>query len=165
MPPNMHKRILNEIEDVNSDNTAPLFVYVPQESNMYHIIGSIEGPPDSPYEGGTFLLDINLNDNHPFGPPNIKFITKVYHPNVSSQTGAICLDVLKSNWSPAMTLRTSLMSIQALLDAPDASSPQDYQVAKVYTADFPEFLNEAKLWTRTYANQSLNAYIDATFEN
>ena len=64
-----------------------------------------------------------------------------------------------------MTLRTSLMSIQALLGAPDASSPQDYQVAKVYTADFPEFLNEAKLWTRTYANQSLNAYIDATFEN
>ncbi|RCH83067.1 hypothetical protein CU097_001539, partial [Rhizopus azygosporus] len=91
MAPNMTKRIYNEIKDVNDDNTTPLQVYVPNEENMYHLIGSINGPIESPYEGGTFLLDIKLHENHPFQPPQIKFITKVYHPNVSSQTGAICL--------------------------------------------------------------------------
>jgi ubiquitin-conjugating enzyme (huntingtin interacting protein 2) len=58
-----------------------------------------------------------------------------------------------------MTLRITLMSIQALLDAPDASSPQDYQVAKVYTADKQAFDEEARLWTRTYANVSLEDYV------
>lgn len=57
------------------------------------------------------------------------------------------------------------MSIQSLLAAPDASSPQDYQVAKVYTSDKQEFTKEAKLWTDTYANISLNAYIDSTFDD
>lgn len=72
---------------------------------------------------------------------------------------------MKSNWSPAMTLRITLMSIQALLDAPDASSPQDFQVAKVYTSDKSAFNEEAKLWTRTYADISLNAYVDSLSKN
>ncbi|KAG2210187.1 hypothetical protein INT46_009996 [Mucor plumbeus] len=164
MPPNMQKRILNEIADVNDDETAPLHVYVPDDANIYNLLGSIVGPRDTPYQDGIFLLEIKLHENHPFAPPNIKFITKVYHPNVSSQTGAICLDVLKSNWSPAMTLRITLMSIQALLDAPDASSPQDFQVAKVYTSDKSAFNEEARLWTRTYADISLNTYVDSLFK-
>ncbi|KAI7904004.1 uncharacterized protein BX663DRAFT_432912 [Cokeromyces recurvatus] len=154
------KRILNEIKDVSEDNTAPLAVHVLDESNIYHLIGSITGPRDTPYEGGLFLLDIQLSANHPFSPPKVKFITKVYHPNVSSQT-----DVLNANWSPVMTLRTMLMSIQALLDSPDASSPQDYQVAKVYTNDNAGFIEEAKLWTRTYANTSLDTYIASTLKD
>ncbi|KAI9483155.1 MAG: hypothetical protein EXX96DRAFT_131957 [Benjaminiella poitrasii] len=161
---NMKKRILNEIKDVSEDTTAPLAVHVPDDSNIYHLVGSITGPPDTPYEGGIFLLDIQLNSNHPFKPPKIKFITKVYHPNVSSQTGAICLDVLNANWSPAMTLRITLMSIQALLESPDASSPQDYQVAKVYTNDKPGFTEEAKIWTKTYSDVSLDAYITSHFK-
>jgi ubiquitin-conjugating enzyme (huntingtin interacting protein 2) len=63
-----------------------------------------------------------------------------------------------------MTLRLSLMSIQSLLDAPDASSPQDFQVAKVYTSDKQAFVKEAKLWTHTYANVSLNDFVDSTLE-
>ncbi|KAL9558963.1 hypothetical protein MBANPS3_000618 [Mucor bainieri] len=169
MPPNMQKRILNEIADVNDDDTAPLHVYVPDDGNIYinfedNLLGSIVGPRDTPYQDGIFLLEIKLHENHPFAPPNIKFITKVYHPNVSSQTGAICLDVLKSNWSPAMTLRITLMSIQALLDAPDASSPQDFQVAKVYTSDKQAFIEEAKQWTRTYADIPLDTYVHSLYD-
>ncbi|KAG2193856.1 ubiquitin conjugating enzyme 1 [Mucor mucedo] len=164
MPPNMHKRILNEIAEANNDKSAETVVYVPHEGDIYKMLGSIQGPRETPYEGGTFLLDIKLHDNHPFAPPEIKFITKVYHPNVSSQTGAICLDVLKSNWSPAMTLRLCLISIQSLLDAPDASSPQDFQVAKVYTSNKQQFIREAKTWTRVHANVSLDAYISSHYE-
>ncbi|KAG1050919.1 hypothetical protein G6F45_011617 [Rhizopus arrhizus] len=165
MPPNMSKRIYNEIKDVNNDDTTPLYVYVPNEDNMHHLIGSIQGPVDSPYEGGTFLLDINLHENHPFQPPQIKFITKVYHPNISSQTGAICLDVLKSHWSPAMTLRITLISIQSLLDSPVPQDPQDAQVAKHYMADYEGFLEEAVFWKNTYANVSLNDYINSKLDD
>ena len=52
-----------------------------------HLIGTIRGPVGTPYEGGFFEVDIEVPLQYPFAPPKMKFITKVYHPNVSSQTG------------------------------------------------------------------------------
>jgi ubiquitin-conjugating enzyme (huntingtin interacting protein 2) len=60
----------------------------------------------------------------------MQFITKVWHPNVSSQNGAICLDILKDQWSPALTLKTALLSLQALLSMPAPDDPQDAVVAQ-----------------------------------
>ena len=54
----------------------------------------------------------------------MRFDTKIWHPNISSVTGAICLDILKDQWAAAMTLRTVLLSIQALLAAPEPDDPQ-----------------------------------------
>jgi ubiquitin-conjugating enzyme (huntingtin interacting protein 2) len=51
----------------------------------------------------------------------MQFSTKIWHPNVSSQTGVICLDILKDEWSPALSIRTSLLSIQALMCSPEPS--------------------------------------------
>lgn len=70
---------------------------------------------DTPYENGTFLLEIHVPETYPFNPPKVRFITRIWHPNISSVTGAICLDILKDNWAAAMTLRTVLLSLQALL--------------------------------------------------
>ncbi|KAI8975682.1 ubiquitin conjugating enzyme 1 [Mycotypha africana] len=155
------KRVANEIKDVTEDKTANIRIYVPNESNLYHSIASITGPPGTPYEGSH--MSEKFPCIHPFEPPEIKFITKVYHPNVSSQTGVICLDVLKNNWTPAMTLRIALMSIQALLDSPDPDSPQDAEVAKVYKSNRSAFIAEAKKWTDFHAETSLDAYIAAHF--
>ena len=76
---------------------------------------------DTPYEGGIFIVDIEIPPDYPFKPPKVKFSainqlqmkfdTKLWHPNVSSQTGAICLDILKNEWTPALTIRTALISL------------------------------------------------------
>ena len=87
----------------------------------------------------------------------MKFDTKVWHPNVSSQSGAICLDILKNEWSPALTVRTALISLQALLSAPEPSDPQDAEVAKQYTEDNKTFQATAKFWTETYASGAARA--------
>ncbi|XP_002168321.2 ubiquitin-conjugating enzyme E2-22 kDa [Hydra vulgaris] len=116
--------------------------------------GEIVGPPDTPYENGRFKLDINIPETYPFNPPKIKFLTKIWHPNISSVTGAICLDVLKDQWAAAMTLRTVLLSIQSLLASPEPDDPQDAVVAQQYKEQHEVFLKTAKHWTITYANGS-----------
>lgn len=83
----------------------------------------------------------------------MRFETKIWHPNISSQTGAICLDILKDQWSPALTIKTALLSIQALLSAAEPTDPQDAEVAKMYMNDREQFNNTARFWTETYAKE------------
>ena len=116
-----------------------------------HWKGIIHGPPDSVYEGGVFQLDIKIPEKYPYTPPKIQFDTKVWHPNMSSQTGAICLDILKDEWSPALSIRTALLSIQALLTDPQPDSPQDHVVASQYKDNRALFNETARNWTKTYA--------------
>ncbi|ETO33534.1 Ubiquitin-conjugating enzyme family protein [Reticulomyxa filosa] len=124
-------------------------------TDMQHWVGTLIGPKDTPYEGGIFTVDIQIPDQYPFAPPKCTFNTRVWHPNISSQTGAICLDILKDQWSPAMTIRTVLLSLQALLCTPEPDDPQDAQVAKQYKTSPKEFAKQAAEWTQKYAKEGL----------
>ena len=92
-----------------------------------------------------------IPEAYPFQPVKMKFITKVYHPNVSSASGAICLDILKDAWSPVLTLKSTLISLQSLLCSPEPNDPQDAEVAKHYMTSKPSFNDTARYWTRIYA--------------
>ena len=92
----------------------------------------------------------------------MKFITKIWHPNISSDSGAICLDILKNEWSPALTVRTALISLQALLCAPEPDDPQDAVVAEQYKKNKAEFEQTAKFWTQTYAMLSEHCTLGRT---
>ncbi|KAK7826956.1 ubiquitin-conjugating enzyme E2 27 [Quercus suber] len=126
----------------------------PKSDNLARLVGTIPGPIGTPYEGGTFQIDISLPDGYPFEPPKMQFATKVWHPNISSQSGAICLDILKDQWSPALTLKTALLSVQALLSAPEPDDPQDAVVAQQYIREYQTFLGTARYWTESFAKAS-----------
>lgn len=115
--------------------------------------GVITGAEGTPYDGGKFDLEIKVEDNYPFQPPKVKFTTPIWHPNISSVTGAICLDVLKDKWAAALTIRTVLLSISAMMAKPEPDDPQDAVVAKQYKSDQSMFVKVAKFWTYKYANK------------
>jgi ubiquitin-conjugating enzyme (huntingtin interacting protein 2) len=143
-------RLKKEIADLQNDKVSGVSVKT-DPSNPNHLNGTINGPADTPYAGGTFHIDIVIPSEYPFVPPKMKFINKIWHPNISSQTGAICLDILKDQWSPALTIKTALLSLQALLCAPEPSDPQDAEVATMYLRNNAQFISTAKFWTETYA--------------
>ncbi|GMM30420.1 E2 ubiquitin-conjugating protein [Martiniozyma asiatica (nom. inval.)] len=144
------KRISKELEDVKRDVQSKVTLILVDE-DLTHLKGTFIGPPGTPYEGGLFEVDIKIPDEYPFKPPIMKFDTRVYHPNISSQTGAICLDILKDAWTPILTLKSSLISLQSLLQSPEPSDPQDAMVAEVYVKNLDKFNETAKNWTRIYA--------------
>ena len=146
------RRINKEVSECASDkNNSGVTAFPAKEDDFCHFIGYIKGPDDSPYTGGVFKLHIELPLDYPFVPPKIKFDTKVWHPNVSSITGVICLDVLSTEWSPAFTIRTALLSILALLTDPEPDNPQDAVVAHQYKTNRKMFEDKAREWTVAYA--------------
>eukprot|EP00388_Colpodella_angusta_P025346 GDKK01002345.1.p1 GENE.GDKK01002345.1~~GDKK01002345.1.p1 ORF type:complete len:195 (-),score=32.36 GDKK01002345.1:99-683(-) len=146
----MAGRIKKEIEDLKNDKASGISV-VSDPFNPKHLTGTLKGPDDTPYAGGVFEVDIVIPEDYPFSPPKMKFITKVWHPNVSSVTGAICLDILKDQWSPALTMKTAMLSLQALMCSPEPNDPQDAVVATMYKERQAEFVSTAKFWTESYA--------------
>lgn len=154
------KRILKELEDVKKDVNASIVLEPVSEDNLSHLKGTFNGPPDTPYEGGKFIVDINIPNEYPFKPPIMKFDTKVYHPNISSVTGAICLDILKDAWTPILTLKSSLISLQSLFQSPEPNDPQDAEVAKHFINDYEGFKTTAKYWTQIYAKNDTSAKVN-----
>ena len=145
------KRIVAELKDLKKDPPANCSAG-PEGEDMYKWKGVIMGPSDSPFAGGVFHLNINFPVDYPFKCPNVTFITKIYHPNISS-SGVICLDILKTNWSPALTIGKVLLSICSLLTDPNPADPLMPDIAHEYTSDRTTYDEKARQWTVQYAQE------------
>lgn len=180
MAANRNRRLVKEIQDVQKDSHSGVllepFSKTASSSDTFddltHFKGVFKGPPDTPYHGGTYLVDIRIPSEYPFQPPVMKFITKIWHPNVSSvtvshlapsptptrafanlyhQQGAICLDTLGTAWSPVLTLKSALISLQSLLSSPEPKDPQDAEVARMLITNPREFEHVARDWAIKHA--------------
>jgi ubiquitin-conjugating enzyme (huntingtin interacting protein 2) len=87
MATNRTRRIAKEIADLHQDTLSNISANpVGDGDDLTHLKGSFKGPPGTPYEGGTYSIDVRIPGEYPFRPPTMRFDTKVWHPNVSSQT-------------------------------------------------------------------------------
>eukprot|EP00919_Chromeraceae_sp_WS-2016_P001830 GHVR01004415.1.p1 GENE.GHVR01004415.1~~GHVR01004415.1.p1 ORF type:complete len:149 (+),score=35.29 GHVR01004415.1:60-506(+) len=122
----------------------------PDRNNYRHFKVVMDGPTGTPYEAGQYKLELFLPEGYPMEPPKVRFLTKIYHPNID-KLGRICLDVLKEKWSPALQIRTVLLSIQALLSSPEPDDPLDTAVADHFKNNPQQANDMAKQWNKMYA--------------
>ncbi|KAF7303711.1 UBIQUITIN-CONJUGAT-2 domain-containing protein [Mycena indigotica] len=163
------KRIHREIADVHKEDLGAITLTPSDDLFAWH--GSLPGPEGSVYEGGTFNFAVELPKDYPFSAPKVVLKTRIYHMNISDQ-GNICLDILKHNWSPALSLFKVILSLSSLLTDPNPKDPLG--MAYSFLTDFPlnapvpaiatQFQRNRKLhdstarqWTDLYARPKVSA--------
>ena len=144
------RRIRKERQNIQNDPPANCSAGLVSEDNFMKWQATIMGPTDSPYAGGLFQLAVTFPDNYPYSPPKVRFITRIYHPNINDR-GGICLDILKDQWSPALTISKVLLSICALLTDPNPDDPLMGDIAEQYKQHFEEYQDSARHWTQQFA--------------
>ena len=128
------KRIQRELQELGRDPPANCSAG-PVGDDLFHWQATIMGPDDSPYSGGVFFLDIHFPADYPFKPPKVSFTTRIYHCNINSN-GGICLDILKDQWSPALTISKVSMESQNICEwiiSSSESSSEDSIHRRLFT--------------------------------
>ena len=111
----------------------------------------IIGPKDTPYQDGVFFLNIHIPEDYPMAPPRVSFTSRIFHCNINSN-GAISLDILSDNWTPALSIATILISITSLLSEPNPDNPLVPEISRIYKVDKVQHDQRAKEWTEKYAS-------------
>lgn len=144
------KRVRKELREISKSALSNCSA-APEGDDIFTWSAVIMGPNESVYQGGVFRLQIKFPPDYPFRPPKVTFLTKIYHPNVNAN-GGICLDILKDQWSPALTVSKVLLSISSLLTDPNPDDPLVPEIARLYLTDRNRYHQTAKEWVQKYAN-------------
>ncbi|CAH9062074.1 unnamed protein product [Cuscuta europaea] len=149
LPPNVIKQLAKELR--NLDETPPEGIVVSvNDDDLSTIYADIEGPVGTPYENGVFRMKLILSHDFPHSPPKGYFLTKVFHPNISTN-GEICVNALKRDWSPSLGLRHVLMVVRCLLIEPFPESALNEQAGKMLLDHYDEYARHARLYTGIHA--------------
>eukprot|EP01069_Polyplicarium_translucidae_P004254 Polyplicarium_translucidae@DN2535_c0_g1_i2.p1 len=131
------RRLLRDFQKLKTESPHGV-IGCPIESDIMRWSAVIFGPEESPWEGGTFQLELSFSDDYPNKPPTVRFVTRVFHPNVYMD-GSICLDILQHRWSPIYDISAILTSIQSLLTDPNPNSPANSEAARLYSENRREY--------------------------
>lgn len=143
-------RLMNEYLDISRYPPNGISAGPSNESNLNEWNAILQGSPGTPYEGGIFDIKIIFPNDYPFKPPKITFLTPIFHCNINAK-GEICIDILKDNWAPALTIDKVLLSIASLLDKPNPNDPLVPENAILYKNNKNEYDSLAREWTLKYA--------------
>lgn len=141
-------RVLRELKTIHEDETVPYLSVAPIDGNLRNCLASMEGAPETPYEGGIFWLHIDFPEDYPLKPPIVTFLTPVYHPNID-QHGRIGIDILEASWSPCLQTQHILLSILSVLHNPILGHDEALvpEIAEKYLTDHHDFCDIVRIYT------------------
>lgn len=139
------KRIVKELEKVRELYDAEC---VGDNAYLWQI--ALPGPDHTPYFGGTFVVRLVFPEDYPFHAPDVRFETKIYHPNIN-HLGETCIGIIKNDWKPSVTAMDVILGVLQLLREPNADDPLVPEIAKIYKNDNTLYNSNAEEWTHKYA--------------
>ena len=143
---NHFKRLQHEYKEMKTNDPN----FEPDPMDLRKWTGTINGPKDTPYEGGKFSIVIDASDEYPFKMPSVRFETKIWHPNICPQTGEMC--IRKDDWSPVFTLQKLILCVQVMVGSPDTNCPQNKAAAAQLIRSVSDFEETARLSTLVFAS-------------
>lgn len=150
------RKELRDAKKAKDENEGQFFLDLKTPENLYQWQCMLYGPKDTPFEEGKFHLDVRIPQEYPLRPPEFRFRTKIFHPNVLWSTGEICLDILKSEWTPVWNLESVCTALLMLLQEPNAESPLNCDAGNVIRAnDIRAFNTLARMYTIEHAMDTL----------
>ncbi|KAI4249854.1 MAG: hypothetical protein L6R42_008888 [Xanthoria sp. 1 TBL-2021] len=149
----MTKRITKEFADLQLEPPEDMKVDLISENDLFKWVVTINGPKDTPYAGGKFLVNVTLPNEYPFKPPVINWKTKIYHPNVTNDgKGSMCLGFLKDGeWKPSSRMAAALEYVRQLMIEPVPDDAVEQAISDEYRNNRKQFIKTAKQWTNTHA--------------
>ena len=148
-----HKRLSKEMTEFNNSDLATKdgvkLDLVNDDITNWNV--HIPGPAGSPYDGGRFTVNIDFRDNYPFKCPKLQFVTKIYHPNIKTETGEICAEAIKNSWVPTLNADFIIKMLRELIGNPTAENPMETDIARELMVSTDKFRNTAKEYTEKYA--------------
>ena len=142
---------VQEFRDI-SKHRVPGIQLAPDEDNIHRWTCVLNGPEDTPYANGRFTMALRIPEDYPLAAPVATFKTRIFHPNIHFKTGEVCLDILKSNWTPAWTLMSVAQAVLSMLSDPNADSPLNCDAGNLIRCnDTRGFNSVARMYTLDYA--------------
>jgi ubiquitin-protein ligase len=125
------------------------------QDDLHHWVATITGPSGSPYAGIVFTINVRYPDDYPHNALRVMFSTPIFHPNVSPRGDVQLAELERSQWSPAFTIQTVLVSLQALLSQPnfEEGCVLNESAARLFLEDFTGFERKARQFALTHASQ------------
>ena len=146
----MQGRITKELNELSTNPPENCTVGLVGD-NMAEWRVSIVGPSESPYEGGQFEVLLTIPPNYPFKPPDARFSTKIYHPNIKSDDGMICAEIYQANWGPTKSIRHIIEVIMSIMLNPNTDHPVEVDIARQMADNYGSFVETARQWVNNYA--------------
>ncbi|CAG8327138.1 unnamed protein product [Penicillium salamii] len=132
-------------------NLPPYYLQPSDGDDLSQLTILLAGPPGTPFAQGIWKLHLKMPEDYPQSPPKATFKTKIWHPNMEELTGAVCVDTLKRDWQPNLTLRDVLVTISCLLIYPNPDSALNASAGALMQEDYAAYAHQAKLMTSIHA--------------
>jgi ubiquitin-conjugating enzyme E2 M len=133
-------RLQKDITDLELPNSIK--VKFDNPNDFFHFTIEIS-PTQGFYVGGLFKFSVDVNNNFPIDPPKIKCCNKIYHPNIDLE-GNVCLNILRSDWSPALNLNSIIIGLNFLFLEPNPNDPLNKNAANVLVRSTENFRQDVR---------------------
>lgn len=145
------KRLLKEYQQLTRDPPPGILAAPRSENNLFLWDCLIQGPPETPYEGGVFNARLDFPKDYPLSPPKLTFTPSILHPNIY-HSGEVCISILHSpgddpnmyelaeeRWSPVQSVEKILLSVMSMLSEPNIESGANVDACILWRGNRPEF--------------------------